>query len=49
VQIAPLYYALKRLGLGTDPGAQRPQDQQIVLLNREAVIGGNHLAFGAHG
>ena len=42
MQIAPLYYALKRLGLGTDPGAQRPQDQQIVLLNREAVIGGNH-------
>lgn len=35
-------------GLNTDPGARRPQDQQIVLLNREAVIGGGHLALGAH-
>lgn len=26
------YYALRRLGLDTPPGARRPQDQQIVLL-----------------
>uniref|UniRef100_UPI00404828CB WYL domain-containing protein n=1 Tax=Yoonia sp. TaxID=2212373 RepID=UPI00404828CB len=37
VRRALLYYALKRLGLDTDPGARKPQDQQIVLLNREAV------------
>lgn len=37
VRRALLYYALKRLGLDTDPAARRPQDQQIVLLNREAV------------
>ncbi|MGK2959083.1 MAG: WYL domain-containing protein [Acidimicrobiales bacterium] len=36
VRRAFLYYALKRLGLDTDPTARRPQDQQIVLLNREA-------------
>jgi hypothetical protein len=35
VRKALLYYALKRLGLDTDPAARRPQDQQIVLLNRE--------------
>lgn len=34
---ALLYYALKRLGLDTDPAARRPQDQQIVLLNAEEV------------
>ncbi len=34
VRKALLYYALKRLGLDTDPAARRPQDQQIVLLNR---------------
>jgi hypothetical protein len=33
VRRALLYYALKRLGLDTDPAARRPQDQQIVLLN----------------
>ena len=33
VRKALLFYALKRLGLDTDPGARRPQDQQIVLLN----------------
>ena len=33
VRRALLYYALKRLGLDTDPGARKPQDQQIVLLN----------------
>lgn len=37
VRRALLYYALKRLGLDTDPAARRPQDQQIVLLNREAI------------
>lgn len=35
---AMLFYALKRLGLDTDPAARRPQDQQIVLLNRDAVL-----------
>jgi predicted DNA-binding transcriptional regulator YafY len=39
VRKALLYYALKRLGLDTDPAARRPQDQQIVLLNRDAVSG----------
>lgn len=33
VRRAMLYYALKRLGLDTDPAARPPQDQQIVLLN----------------
>lgn len=33
VRRALLYYALKRLGLDTDPAARKPQDQQIVLLN----------------
>ena len=35
VRRALLYYTLKRLGLDTDPSARKPQDQQIVLLNRE--------------
>lgn len=39
VRRALLYYALKRLGLDTDPDVRRPQDQQIVLLNRDAVMG----------
>ena len=39
VRRALLFYALKRLGLDTDPAARRPQDQQIVLLNRDEVIG----------
>ena len=38
VRKALLYYTLKRLGLDTDPNVRKPQDQQIVLLNREAVI-----------
>lgn len=38
VRRAMLYYALKRLGLDTDPSARRPQDQQIVLLGRDAVL-----------
>lgn len=33
VRRALLNYALRRLGLDTDPAARRPQDQQIVLLN----------------
>jgi hypothetical protein len=33
VRRALLYYALKRLGLDTDPAARKPQDQQIILLN----------------
>ncbi len=37
VRKALLYYALKRLGLDTEPSARKPQDQQIVLLNREAI------------
>jgi predicted DNA-binding transcriptional regulator YafY len=37
VRRALLYYALRRLGLDTDPAARKPQDQQIVLLNKEAV------------
>lgn len=39
VRQALLFYALKRLGLDTDPAACRPQDQQIVLLNRDSVLG----------
>jgi hypothetical protein len=33
VRSALLFYALKRLGLDTDPAVRRPQDQQIVLLS----------------
>ncbi|MCC5993914.1 MAG: WYL domain-containing protein [Rhodobacteraceae bacterium] len=32
VRRALLFYALKRLGLDTDPSVRRPQDQQIVLI-----------------
>ena len=39
VRRALLFYALKRLGLDTGPAARRPQDQQIVLLNRDEVVG----------
>ncbi len=38
VQKSMLYYALRRLGLDTDPSARRPQDQQIVLLNRNEIL-----------
>ena len=41
VRRALLYYALKRLGLDTDPAARRPQDQQIILLNPDAIKPGN--------
>lgn len=37
VRKALLFYALKRLGLDTDPNARRPHDQQIVLLNESLV------------
>lgn len=37
VRRALLHYALRRLGLDTDPSAREPTDQQIVLLNREAL------------
>jgi len=37
VRKALLYYALRRLGLDTDPSARRPQDQQIVLLNHDKI------------
>ena len=32
------YYTLKRLRLDTDPAARWPQDQQIVLLNRDSIM-----------
>lgn len=38
VRRALLYYALRRLGLDTDPDARKPQDQQIVLLNKEVFV-----------
>lgn len=41
VRKALLYYALKRLGLDTDPIARRPQDQQIVLLSPADLFGGS--------
>lgn len=37
VRKAPLFYALRRLGMDTDPAARRAHDQQIVLLNRDVV------------
>jgi predicted DNA-binding transcriptional regulator YafY len=37
VRRALLYYALRRLGLDTDPAARTPQDQQIVLLYRDML------------
>lgn len=37
VRRALLYYALRRLRLDTPPSARKPQDQQILLLNRESV------------
>jgi hypothetical protein len=38
VRKALLYYTLKRLGLDTDPNVRKPQDQQIVLLNRDEIL-----------
>jgi predicted DNA-binding transcriptional regulator YafY len=37
VRKALLYYALRRLGLDTDPSARPPHEQQIVLLNPHAI------------
>ena len=37
VRKALLFYALKRLGLDTDPAARRPRDQQIVLITQAAA------------
>ena len=39
VRKALLYYALRRLGLDTGLSARNPQDQQIILLNRDTVLG----------
>ncbi|WP_135451225.1 WYL domain-containing protein [Tabrizicola caldifontis] len=38
VRRALLYYALRRLGLDTNPAARKPQDQQIILLNRDEIL-----------
>jgi hypothetical protein len=38
VRRAVLYHVLKRLGLHTDPAAQRLQDQQIMLLNSDQAV-----------
>jgi len=38
VRRALLFYALRRLGLDTPPDARRPQEQHIVLMNRDAVL-----------
>jgi hypothetical protein len=38
VRRALLYYALRRLGLDTDPAARKPHEQQIVLLNRDELV-----------
>ncbi len=38
VSSAFLYYFLKHMGLDGDPEQKRPQDQQIVLVNREEVM-----------
>ena len=37
IRKAMLFYALKRLGLDTNPSARRPQDQQIVLINVDEI------------
>jgi hypothetical protein len=37
VRRAFLYYTLKRLGLDTDPSTRKPQDQQIVLIDRDQI------------
>jgi len=40
VKRAMLYYSLRRLGLDTDPAARKPHEQQIVLVNRDAITSG---------
>jgi predicted DNA-binding transcriptional regulator YafY len=42
IRRALLYYALRRLGLDTEPKARLPRDQQIVLINRDEIITGVH-------
>jgi len=49
VRKAILYYALKRLGLDTDPAARRAQDQQIVLLNAAELDARTPASAGASG
>lgn len=39
IRCALLYYALKRLRIDANPGARKPQDQPIVLLNAAEVTG----------
>lgn len=34
-----LNYTLRRLGLDTDPDTRKSHDQQIVLLNRDSILG----------
>ena len=41
VRQALLYYAVKRLGLDIDPSVRNPHEQQIVLINRDVVLGEN--------
>lgn len=38
VRRAWLYYALKRLGLDTAPEARAPEEQQIILINRNTIM-----------
>ena len=40
VRRALLYYALKRLGLDTEPSARKPQDQQVVLIGSHDLPSG---------
>lgn len=49
IRKALLYYALKRLGLDTDPAARRAQDQQIVLLNAAELDARTPAGGGASG
>lgn len=38
VRRAFLYYLVRRFGLDVDPAQRRPQDQHVVLLNRDEVM-----------
>jgi hypothetical protein len=46
VRRALLYYALKRLGLDTDPSARKSQDQQIIIVNDTVSILGLNAEHG---
>ena len=49
VRRALLYYALRRLGLDTDPTARKPHDQQIVLVSPlSGPAEGNFIERGLH-